>query len=99
MTATTRLTSASVAPCRITISTATCLPPDGEPVTVPRRGDRPSFEPRAGRARRVRSFYRWVEVRQDEPPHARVARQLSRLLRRQMNVDRLIGRQRALVEQ
>src|SRR5438093_5362661 len=87
------------APGGTTIDLSPSSPPDGEPVTVPRRGDRPSFEPRAGRARRVRSFYRWVEVRQDEPPHARVARQLSRLLRRQMNVDRLIGRQRALGEQ
>src|SRR5438034_743843 len=64
ITATTRWTSASVAPCRITISTLASSDPEPIPVLGGRHGP---LEPGPRLPRRVRSFYRWIEVGQDEP--------------------------------
>src|SRR2546428_3259886 len=96
ITATTRWTSASVAPCRITISTL--APSDLEPIPV-LRGRHGPLEPGPRLARRVRSLYGRIEVGQDEPLGPGPAGQLTRAERREVAVDRHRLRERALREQ
>src|SRR2546425_6174692 len=96
ITATTRWTSASVAPCRITISTL--APSDLEPIPV-LRGRHGPLEPGPRLPRRVRSLYRRIEVGQDEPLGPGPAGQLTRPERREVAVDRHRLRERALREQ
>src|SRR3989441_5868131 len=96
ITATTRWTSASVAPCRITIST---LPPsDPEPIPV-LRGRHGSLEPGPRLPRRVRSFYRRIEVGQDELLGPGSAGQLARAERCEVALDGHRLGERALREQ
>src|SRR2546428_5931315 len=92
ITATTRWTSASVAPCRITISTLASSDPEPIPVLGGRHGP---LEPGPRLPRRVRSFYRWIEVGQDEPLGPGPAGQLTRPERREVAVDRHRLRERA----
>src|SRR2546422_3778775 len=93
--ATTRWTSAPVAPCRIPISTLASSDPDPTPVLGGRHGP---LEPGPRLPRRVRSFYRWIEVGQDEPLGPGPAGQLTRPERREVAVDRHRLRERALRE-
>src|SRR3989449_4752293 len=96
ITATTRWTYASVARCRITISTL--APSDLEPIPV-LRGRHGPLEPGPRLPRRVRSLYRRIEVGQDEPLGRGPAGQLTRPERREVAVDRHRLRERALREQ
>src|SRR3989442_6732678 len=96
ITATTRWTSASVAPCRITINTL--APSDLEPIPV-LRGRHGHLEPSPRLPRRVRSLYRRIEVVHDEPLGPGPAGQLTRPERREVAVDRHRLRERALRQQ
>src|SRR2546429_9878294 len=77
---------------------APLLPSDCEPVAVAGRRH-PSGEPRPGHTRRVRSFNRRVEVRQDELPGLGIPGQLARLLPGEMDVHRQLPWEGALREE